>query len=164
MNRFVTWCCRLLAVGAILLAGLHAPIVRAADSCSVETWELLRLVSHSGSLQLAFSPDSRRIAVATGIGVELWNEDQGQVERVFIGPANSVAWSPDGTRIAASGRFDRTINVWDADSGALLRTLTGTGSSVAWSPLSCVLASGSLDASFRLWGNPASGSQLEVWQ
>src|SRR5215472_861698 len=148
MKRFVTWCCWLLAVGATLLVGLQAPVALAAGSCIVETWELLRLVSHAATLQLAFSPDSRRIAVATSIGVELWNEDQGQVERVLTGPANSVAWSPDGTRRIASGFGGGTIKVWDADSGALLRFLPGTagsGSSVAWSPDSTRIATGDFD-------------------
>ena len=50
----------------------------------------------------------------------------------------SVAWSPDGSKLA-SGGFDETIRVWDAASGKEIYTLELEGhegwvSSVAWSP------------------------------
>ncbi len=65
----------------------------------------------------------------------------------------SVAWSPDGTRIA-SGSDDETLRIWDAESGESLQTLEGHGrdvNSVAWSPDGARIVSASDDGTLRIW-------------
>jgi WD40 repeat protein/tRNA A-37 threonylcarbamoyl transferase component Bud32 len=63
---------------------------------------------------------------------------------------NSVAYSPDGTRLA-SASMDGTINIWDARTGAELLTLRGhtpqPATSVSYSPDGTRLASASVDTS-----------------
>jgi WD40 repeat protein len=77
----------------------------------------------------------------------------------------SVAWSPDGQRLATASDDD-TAKVWDAASGQELLTLRGNSkgmSSVAWSPPQTGkderLATGSYDNTAKVW-DAASGKEL----
>ena len=65
---------------------------------------------------------------------------------------NSVAFSPDGTRIV-TGSWDRTAKVWDARTGAPLLELKGTQTvnSVAFSPDGRRIVTGSWDGTAKVW-------------
>ena len=66
---------------------------------------------------------------------------------------NSVAYSPDGTKIV-SGSDDETIKIWDANKGEHLQTLRGHAdyvNSVAYSPDGTKIISGSLDKTVKIW-------------
>ena len=66
---------------------------------------------------------------------------------------NSVAWSPDGTRLA-SASSDSTVRIWSSSTGETERVLVGppsTLNSVAWSPDGTRLASASKDNTVRVW-------------
>ena len=68
----------------------------------------------------------------------------------------SVAWSPDGTRLAGGGggRGSGELIVWDAQSGERLQAWSEPSAIVnalAWSPTGAVLVSGGNDGNLRWW-------------
>jgi WD40 repeat protein len=83
-----------------------------------------------------------------GLGDELVCRLVGHTGHVF-----SVAFSPDGSRIA-TGSNDTTVCIWDAQTGERLLVLNGHEQyvmDVAWSPDGKLLASASGDTTVRLW-------------
>ncbi len=78
--------------------------------------------------------------------------------------AFTVAWSPDGTRLA-SGSQDKTIQIWDAEGGNL-NVYSGHTKSVtfvSWSPDGKRVASASEDHTIRVW-DIASGNVVFTCQ
>lgn len=77
---------------------------------------------------LAFSPDSRRLAAASRVQVLLWDVASGQKVLALNGapprPGDNgfnpkVLWSPDGRRLAAS-HWNTSVSIWDtADRSSL---------------------------------------------
>ena len=59
--------------------------------------------------------------------VRLWDVDSGEAITTLEGHSSyvfSVAFSPDGKRVA-SGSRDKTVRLWDAESGEAITTLEG---------------------------------------
>ncbi|KAF8638957.1 hypothetical protein AX14_010146, partial [Amanita brunnescens Koide BX004] len=84
---------------------------------------------------------------------EMWSPELIQLQG-HDGSVNSVAFSPDGTKIV-SGSGDKTIRVWDASTGVeILPPLQGHDDwirSVAFSPDGTKIISGSDDKTIRVW-------------
>ncbi len=110
--------------------------------------------------EMQYSPDGKLLAVASSIGVWLYDTETYQ-ERALLtgltGSADSVCLSTNG-RILASGSWDGTIKLWDVATGTLQRTLTSLGSvvmSVRFSPDRQTLASASAGEDW--------GYVIELW-
>ena len=74
----------------------------------------------------------------------------------------SMAFSPDGRRLAATGYHDKTVHLWDSVSGKELVQMRGHEErveSVAFSPDGRRLASGSWDKTVRVW-DAETGEEL----
>ena len=74
---------------------------------------------------------------------------------------NSMAWSPDGSLLAAAS-ISGPITLFDAASGALKHPLRGHGfgtASIAWQPGGKLLASCGQDGKARLW-DTSNGAQV----
>jgi WD40 repeat protein len=103
------------------------------------------------ALALAFSPDSKTVAVAGADGaVKLWDVsgDKAAVRHTLTDakkPLQALAYSPDGKMLAAGGA-DKDLHVWEAATGKSLKVLpapAGGVAALAWSPDGKTLAVGS---------------------
>lgn len=114
---------------------------------------------------VAYSPDGKLIAVATTLGVSLYQADTLKEKNYFETNAsvNSLVFSPNGKTIA-TGLSDNTVKLWETSDGSLLKSFDGHTdektkkdakkaevTSVAFSPDGNQLAGGSTDGTVSLW-------------
>ena len=105
---------------------------------------------------MTFSPDGAVLAVPCRPGVWLYDVETGAEINLLVGqtePVRSVAFSPDGTRLA-SGSWDRTVRLWDVLTWEGTHTLAGHTDridAIVFSPDGSTLASKSRDKIIRLW-------------
>ena len=109
-----------------------------------------------GYQMLAYSSDGTRLAVASKIGIWLYDAHAGTEVALLTGHTDqvfSLAFAPDGKTIASTSR-DQTVRLWDVDSGTLKNTLHGHTHELIWvafAPDGKTIASASYDGTARLW-------------
>ena len=108
-----------------------------------------------GDRAVAFSPDGQRLAVASGIGVWLYEVATSRAMALLrtVSPVYSVAISPDGA-ILASGLGNGQVELWEMGTGTSTGTLEHSRmwvTAVAFSPDGRSLAAGSEDQIIKLW-------------
>ena len=116
---------------------------------------------------VAFSPDGKRLAVATGIGIWIYDGQTYRELALLTGHTNAVqtvAFSPDGKTLA-SGGADNAVKLWHLETGDVTtlaeRQFFGVNA-VAFSPDGKILASGS-DDDVKLW-NIKNGQHLATFK
>jgi WD40 repeat protein/tRNA A-37 threonylcarbamoyl transferase component Bud32 len=117
--------------------------------------ETLSLESSNGYSHVVFSPDGKRLAIASP-GPKVLDAQTGKELLTLKGHdrgVRSVAFSSDGKRLV-TGSWDHMLKVWDAQTGQEIFTLKGhTGGvmSVVFSPDGRRLASAGFDHTVKLW-------------
>ena len=151
---------RFFVVSLMFMSALFLHISPAQDASQ---WELpdgakARLGNGKLTGNMAYSPDGTRLAVASSIGIWLYDVGTGAEVSLLGAPTHpKTAWpvfvvfSPDGDTLA-SGNLVRTTQLWDASTGELLHGIEDVANvvSVAFSPDGRVLATGG-DKTIRLW-------------
>ena len=148
-----------MTVTLLLLLSLFSVNTFAQDSPQWHLPEGAKARLGKGAIkQIIYSPDGNRLAVASGIGIWIYDAHTGKALDLLMGHrevVNSVAFSPDGTTLASSGGDkNHAIHLWDVVRGRHKTTLarhTGQITSLAFSPHGTMLASGSGDNTIRLW-------------
>ena len=109
---------------------------------------------------IVYSPNGTLIAVATSIGVWLYDAKTGAEVTLFSGHANavlSVAFSPDSTTVAGGGGLgkDYSIRLWISAQKNRQQFFQNIHLmmcvSIAFSPDGTMLVSGDDDSKIRLW-------------
>jgi eukaryotic-like serine/threonine-protein kinase len=161
-------------------------LASASDDGEIKVWnsktgKVIQTIpkAHTGSnahpgfvSSVVFHPDGEHLASTGGDQqVKVWDLTTGLP--VFAGPfgvvnnngtAYTVAFSPDGRRLAAGS--DGAVNTWDWRNNLLLHTLPGhekRGISVAFSRDGRRLASGSWGGDVKLWDAVTGGEPLQTF-
>ncbi|HOY60826.1 MAG TPA: hypothetical protein PK640_22105, partial [Verrucomicrobiota bacterium] len=110
----------------------------------------------------AFSPDGRWFAAVSVLGVgQLWDTASARMRanvEGFLQGTHSVAFSPDGQRLAIGSNGNEAIKLWDVGSLQELLTLPGQGSmfnATAFSRDGSVLASANSGGLLHIWRAPS---------
>jgi len=143
-------------------------IVLGGGNGFVQVWHVLTrrvICSHRPHamdiVALTWSPGGTYVASGSKDGtVKVWEAATGNLIFTYHGHAysgewvTSVAWSPDGKRIASAGKGGTTVQIWDAHNGGngfTYRNHTDNVNTLAWSPDGTRIASGSDDKTVHIW-------------
>jgi WD40 repeat protein len=142
----------------------------AIDAGTAQLWRvgdgtLLRVLdgTAAGVSSVAVAPVGRLLAVGAGWSgrheplIQLWDAVDGRLMHTLpeqhTGAVHSLAFSPDGTLLAAG---DEHVRLWRVADGALVQTLPAAPEAalvcgLAFAPDGTTLAAGSGDNAVRLW-------------
>jgi len=117
---------------AVVGAGANGPMVQLIDVAANKVRSTLAKKARLYATAIAFSRDDKALATAWEEEVIFWDVATGERKQAFkawapdLGMVNHLAFSPDGTLLAAIGRnFQMTgeVKIWEVASGKEIATL-----------------------------------------
>ncbi len=159
----------------VAISPTNLDVLSGSDDAELRLWEsrsnyeaIVLSAGHKwGILDIAFSPDGRRVATAGRDNrAKVWDASTGKILLTLADHTwslNAVAFSPDGKLLATASR-DSTARLWDAASGQVKHTLAGHYDEVrdvAFSPDGKSVITASMDWTARVW-DVASGRTLRT--
>ncbi len=144
---------------SFLIFALILPNVSASDYTKWHLPEGAKARLGKGTINdITYFPDGSKIAVATNIGIWIYDAKTGKELDLIIGntgTVNSVSFSPDGNILAGAGSYpEGTVRLWNAATIEHVATLMGhydSVTSISYSPDGKTIASVHSDGTVRLW-------------
>lgn len=139
-----------------------------ALTVTADTVKIIGMPEQNSITEFAVSRDGRHAAAASAGTIQLRDGSTGQATgapfTAHNSPVESLAFSPDGTRLVSAGN-DGTVEVWDTRDGSHVAGPFRTGRtsvmSVALSPDGHHLAAGIGSGTIQIW-DVVAGQQLRV--
>lgn len=136
-----------------------APVLQNSQTWSLPEHAIARFgkgVMGGTDRAVAFSPDGKRLAIATGAGIWFYDAQTYREMVLLTGHTEvvrAIAFSPDGKTLA-SGARDATVKLWNVENGENIATFVKNAigvESVAFSPNGKMLAAGTEGGPIKLW-------------
>lgn len=148
----------------------YLPQTRSLAQTTAELWDSssaqrLYVLTGSPSYSLAFSPDSKWLALGQHDGIIIWDIAQQKCLHRFSsqgGLVRALMFSPEGAHVVA-GHQNGSVVVWDVMTEQVSRTFwhLGTVFSVAYSPDGTRIIAGGFGGSIPIW-SAESGRRLRT--
>lgn len=153
---------------SVIIALIIISIANAQDSPQWQLPDYAKMRLGKGQFNdLAYSRVGERLAVATSIGIWIYDAQTGEERNLLTGgngKFNRVAFSPDGTMLISDINY-RELCLWDVNTGRQIRRLWGHSQpsieAVAFSPDGKKVVSGGFGSTVRIW-DVATGRQLHT--
>ncbi len=123
----------------------------------------------SGYDMILYNPNGKNLAAISSNYISLWDVATGQNIANRIGDVvglrvHSIAYSPDGTKLAFRGGWNNTIAIWDIESNKQIASFSGHSYEIrglAYSPDGKKLASGDLGKTIKIW-DTMTGKEVAI--